>query len=213
MRLSLALAACLGSLSAIAVAIPAHAQVQGDRPGLTYREVERGPWVGSSFGAVYYFNLPGEGAPSGVGSLFGLEAGYDVSKFLQLGVVIWGQSVGAPSTYRAITDDALNPKRARGDFQTMMAGASLRLAFLRFQDDNGQDRTFVYARAAGGPTLSRPIGIVDEQGFFAAGGLGVEYFTRLRHFSVGIELDGMALLGDAGNAVGMAVLPHAKYTF
>lgn len=180
---------------------------------MTYREVERGVWVGSNLGAVYMFKLPGEGAAASWGSLIGVEAGVDLGKWVQLGLVAWGQSVGAPADYKGITDDALDPKRARGDFQSLMLGGSLRLAFLSFGDDNGVDRTFVYARFAGGATMSRPVGIIDEQGMFASGGLGVEYFTRLRHFSVGFEVQGMALIGDSGTAAGVAMLPHLKYTF
>lgn len=200
-------------LGCMLLAMPAAAQRQGGQRAEALREVERGVWVGSSVGAVYYFDLPGEGAASSAGSLIGLEVGVDLGRDLQLGVVVWGQSVGAPADYLGITDDSLDPKRSRGDFQTMMLGGMLRYSFLRLSDENGIDRTFFYARVAGGPTLSRPIGIVDEQGFFALAGLGVEYFTRLRHFSIGLEIDGIGLLGDLGDAFGAAILPHVKYTF
>ncbi len=191
---------------------PAKAQ-QRQTTAVAYQEIERGVWIGSNAGAIFFFDLPGEGSSSATGSLMGIEAGFDLGRFVQLGVVAWGQSVGAPADYKGITDDSLDPKRARGDFQSLMLGGTLRLAFLRWQDDNGLDRTFLYARLAGGATLSRPVGILDEQGTFASAGLGVEYFTRLRHFSVGLEVDGMALMGDVGTAMGVAVLPHVKYTF
>lgn len=196
----------------VTASTPTAAQ-QREPTSVSVREVERGFWLGSRIGAVYYFQLPGENAASSFGSVMGVEAGVDLGRDLQLGVVAWGQSVGAPADYKGITDDALDPKRSRGDFQTMMLGAMLRYSFLRFADDNGIDRTFVYARVAGGATLSRPVGIVDEQGYFASGGLGMEYFTRLRHFSVGLEIDAMSLIGDSGTSLGVAALPHVKYTF
>ncbi|HWV37832.1 MAG TPA: adventurous gliding motility protein CglE [Vulgatibacter sp.] len=198
---------------ALGIAGPAAAQARAEPAKVTYQEVERGVWVGSNLGAIYFFDLPGEGAAASWGSVVGVEAGVDLGKWVQLGVVAWGHSVGAPADYRGITDDELDPKRSRGDFQSLLVGGSLRVAFLGFPDENSLDRTFVYARVAGGATLSRPVGIVDEQGTFAAAGLGVEYFTRLRHFSVGLELQGMGLVGDAGTALGVAMLPNLKYTF
>jgi len=192
---------------------PAAAQAKAEPAKVTYREVERGAWVGSNLGAVYFFDLPGEGAAASWGSVVGVEAGVDLGKWVQLGVVAWGQSVGAPADFKGITDDELDPKRSRGDFQSLLVGGSLRVAFLGVPDENGLDRTFVYGRLAGGVSLSRPVGVIDEQGTFAAAGLGVEYFTRLRHFSVGLELQGMGLIGESGNALGVAMLPHLKYTF
>jgi hypothetical protein len=57
------------------------------------------------------------------------------------------------------------------------------------------------------------VGILDEQGIFAMGGLGVEYFTRLRHFSVGAELGWLGMFGDLGEAHAVTILPQLKYTF
>jgi len=198
---------------ALLAAGPAAAQARAEPAKVTYRDVERGAWIGSDLGAVYYFDLPGEGAAASWGSVVGVEAGVDLGQWVQLGVLVWGQSVGAPADYKGITNDELDPKRSRGDFQTLLVGGSLRLAFLGLPDENAVDRTFVYARVAGGATFSRPVGIVDEQGAFAAAGLGIEYFTRLRHFSVGLELQGLGLLGKSGNALGVAMLPNLKYTF
>lgn len=210
----LAALAILASAPAAQAQAQARAQAQGapaSAPAL--REVERGFWIGSRVGGIVYFDLPGEGAATSYGSLMGIEAGVDLGRSLQLGLVAWGQSIGAPADYLGITDDSLDPKRARGDFQSLMAGAMLRVAFLRLADDNGIERTFFFGRLAGGATLNRPVGILDEQGYFASAGLGVEYFTRLRHFSVGLEIDGISLIGDSGTALGAAILPHVKYTF
>lgn len=184
-----------------------------DRPTLPYREVERGFFVGSDLGAVFFLDLPGEGGSFASGALIGLEAGVDLGRDLQLGVVVWGQSVGAPVTYEGITDPAVDPKDARGDFYSLLAGPSLRYSFLRFADDNGVDRTFLYGRVAGGLALNRPVGILEENGLFATAALGVEYFTRLRHFSVGIEAGGIAVVVDPKPALGATVLPHVTYTF
>ncbi|WP_373045435.1 adventurous gliding motility protein CglE [Vulgatibacter sp.] len=200
------LALGLSTLAAPAAA----AEVQPNTVRLN--EVERGFWVGSTVGGVVYFQTPGEGAGIGSGALVGVEAGFDVTRTLQLGLVAWGQAIGAEADYKGITDTELDPKGARGDFQSLLAGAMLRWSFLRFADDNGIDRTFLYVRGAGGPAISRPVGVIGD-GFWGAAGLGVEYFTRLRHFSIGLEANGLAMMTDDGDAYGVAVLPHLKYSF
>lgn len=200
----------IGALILAAWMLPAWA---GAQAGAKLADVERGFWAASHAGAVYYLDLPGENPGSAFGSLIGLEVGYDLLDELQFGLLAWGQSVGAPADYRGITDDRLDPKRTRGDFQTMMFGAGLRWSPIRLADVNGVDRTYFFVRAGGGATISRPKGILDEEGFFALGGLGVEYFTQLRHFSVGVELDWLGLFGDLGQAHAITLLPHLKYTF
>lgn len=196
-----------------ALAFAQDARPGGDRPTPPYAEVERGFWVASDLGAVFYFDLPGKGGAFSPGALIGIEAGYDLTRYLQLGVVAWGQSVGAPVTYEGITDPKQDPKDARGDFYSFLAGPTLRLSFLHFADDNGVDRTFLYGRVAGGLALNRPVGILEENGTFGSAALGVEYFTRLRHFSVGIEAGGIAVFVDPKPALGATVLPHLTYTF
>jgi hypothetical protein len=44
-----------------------------------------------------------------------------------------------------------------------------------------------------------------------AGGPGVEYYTRLRHFSIGLAAD--ALYALKAKAAGYAVYPTIRYTF
>lgn len=199
---------CVTSASALA-----QEARSSDRPMLPYSEVERGLYVASALGAVFYLGLPGEGGSFASGALIGIEAGYDVTPDLQLGVVAWGQAVGAPVTYEGITDPVVDPKDARGDFYSLLAGPSLRYSFHRLTDDNGVNRTFFYGRVAGGLALNRPVGILEENGFFGTAGLGVEYFTRLRHFSVGLEVGGIGVFVEPEPAYGITVLPHVAYTF
>lgn len=200
----------IGAMILAVCLLPAWA---GAEEGAKLEDVERGFWAASHAGAVYYLDLPGENPGTAVGSLIGVEVGYDLLDDLQLGLLAWGQSVGAPADYRGIVDDSLDPKRTRGDFQTLMMGGGLRWSFLQLADVNGVERTYFFVRAGAGATISRPIGILDEQGVFGLGGLGVEYFTQLRHFSVGVEVDWIGLFGDLGQAHAITLLPHLKYTF
>lgn len=205
------LCASLPALLLILLALPARAADAPSRRPLA--EVERGFWVGTSLGAIHFPSLPGEGGDDGgTGALVGLEAGIDILPTLQIGALVWGQSIGAPVTFDGVTGSARDPKGARGDFQSVYAGASARWSFLQLADANGIDRTFFFVRGMGGKAWSRPQGIVDD-GVFFGGGAGVEYFTRLRHFSIGLEIDGLALQTEEGTAVGIAVLPRIAYTF
>lgn len=200
------------SLSALLVAGPAAAQGQAAPTTVRYNEVERGFWVGSNVGAVVYFQTPGEGGSVSPGALVGFEVGYDLLPSLQLSALAWGQAVGADADYKGVTDPAADPKGARGDFQSLLLGGSLRWAPIRFSDENGIPRTYLYVRVAGGTALSRPEGVVGD-GVWGSVAPGIEYFTRLRHFSVGMEVGGLAMKTDDGNALGLTILPHLKYSF
>lgn len=194
-------------LSSHAVA-QAHGVPQTSR---VLREVERGFWVGSHFGAVHFFDLPDE-AGSATGGMVGIEAGVDLGSRLQLGLLALGQSVGASADFQGV-QGAGDPRGARGDFQSMLLGGSLRWAFLGLSDENGIERTYFFTRLGGGLSYSRPVGVLDENGTFALAGLGVEYFTKLRRFSLGLELDWMGLFGESVSLHGVSVLPRLKYTF
>ncbi len=200
------------ALCAVSLATPAGAAEKGVPTAVKLNEVERGFWVGSSIGAVFYPSLPGDGEGSGSGVLVGVELGYDLTRNLQIGALVWGQAIGAAAEYRGITDIDADPKGARGDFQSVLAGGTVRWSFLDFDDENGIDRTHLYLRAAGGMQISRPVGVIGD-GLWASVGPGVEYFTRLRHFSVGLEVNGIGMQTDEGDALGFAVLPHLKYSF
>ena len=52
----------------------------------------------------------------------------------------------------------------------------------------------------------RALGIIQ-------GGAGVEYYTRLSHFSLGLDVDFNVLLGGPILAMGVATNFFAKYTF
>lgn len=194
------------------VAGSASAQGQSAAAAARYREVERGFWVGTDVGAVIYFQLPGEGSSAASGALMGFQVGYDLLPSLQLSAVAWGQAVGADVEYKGVVDPVRDPRGARGDFQSLLLGGSLKWSFLRFDDENGIGRTWLYARGGGGSALSRPEGVVAD-GTWASGALGVEYFTRLRHFSVGLETGWLGLFTEDGAAHGVSILPRLKYTF
>lgn len=204
----------LWALFALSLLVSGSASAQGQSAAAAarYREVERGFWVGTDVGAVIYATLPGEGSSVASGALMGFQVGYDILPSLQVSAVAWGQAVGADVEYKGVVDPARDPRGARGDFQSLLLGGSLKWAFARLNDENGLGRTWFYVRGGGGSALSRPEGVVAD-GAWASGALGVEYFTRLRHFSIGLESGWLGLFTEDGTAHGITILPRLKYSF
>lgn len=192
----------------VLVAAPA---ARAQRTPEKLREVETGFSAGSEFGALWFFGLPSDSSASASGALLGINVGGDLGP-LRVGLLGWGQSLGAGADYRGIGGDA-DPHHARGDFQTMMVGLDLRLSVLSLSDSQGVSRTHVVVRALGGPTLSSPDGVLDRDGIMLGGGAGVLYHTRVRHFALGLDVLGLLHSQDAGDALGLAVLPSVRYTF
>ena len=60
----------------------------------------------------------------------------------------------------------------------------------------------------GGILQGRPLGLVQ-------GGLGLEYYTKLSHFSLGLDIDFNVIIGGASPliAMGLATNIFVKYTF
>jgi hypothetical protein len=66
--------------------------------------------------------------------------------------------------------------------------------------------TFANSEGARYIMQDRPLGLIQ-------GGLGLEYYTRLSHFSVGLDIDFNVILGGPIVAMGLATNAFAKYTF
>ncbi|HET6984736.1 MAG TPA: adventurous gliding motility protein CglE, partial [Myxococcaceae bacterium] len=93
----------------------------------------------------------------------------------------------------------------------------VRWNFLGFADSQGVQRTWLYLKAGGGFALLKPNALfatdpVDSYGsILVFGGPGLQYYTRLRHFSVGVEVVGSYLLKP--KTFGFAITPNLRYAF
>ena len=154
-------------------------------------EVVRGGYAEAEVGAIDFFGL-------GAGTLVGVDVGWDVASGFGLGLFVDGLDLGAPSL--------------PGDVAAVMPGVEARLYLPIFQDSNGVDRLFFGVRAGGGVALFSPIGGLTGTMPMVRAGLSLEYFTHLRHFSVGLAADGIALFG-ASSRPGVAVSPFARDSF
>lgn len=203
MRLAAILALLLLPLGALAQ--EAAPPLPQDPRAPRFREVERGFFTGFEVGYLTLFKTPSAGkfpfAAGGGGRSDGFVvgglAGYDVTDRLALSVYVLGSSSQAAVSY--------------GAFSLFSAGADARVALFGSRDAYGVQRLFAYLHARGGYLLSYPDGLLTAHDAYLAGGPGLEYFTHLRHFSVGLAVDFAYVL--KARAPGLSVAPTVRYTF
>jgi len=196
-----------------ALLAPALAASQGSAPVMPedpraprFREVERGFFTGFEVGYLTLFKTPtadlvrhpgtADGGRSD-GVLVGLNVGYDLTDRLALSAY----ALGATSTASV----------AYGAFSVLSLGGDARLSLVGLRDRNGTERVRLYLHARGGWLVTRPLGLFGNTDLYFAGGPGLEYDTHLRHFSIGLAIDG-AYVSKAG-AAGLVITPTVRYTF
>jgi hypothetical protein len=187
----------------------ATAPAAGDRAARTYDEVERGFSIGVQAGPTLLLNAPaaeGTPRPQSSGQTAQLELAVDIGEVLRLGVFVQGTTQRAGSEYQGFSGGT-----ASGDFSALIPGASLRVMALGFQDAQEVKRTWLYLRGGAGYALFAPRQLLPTPDILVFAGPGLEYYTRLRHFSVGIEVTGTYLLSS--RAVGFQLTPSLRYAF
>jgi hypothetical protein len=197
-----ALVACAAAARA-QDAVPAAIE---DPRAAKFKDVERGLFTGFEVGYLSFLKTPaadadlfpyaGDGGRS-QGISVAVSVGYDLGTRLSLSLFGLGTSQSAKASY--------------GAFDVLAAGLDLRWAFAGAKDRNGWERFQAYAHARGGYLMTHPSGLFGRRDILVGGGLGAEYFTQLRHFSVGLQLDGLYAL--KAKAPGAALAPFIRYTF
>ena len=203
-RTLVGLALCLPLAGAAQEAAP---ELQENPRAPKFREVERGFFVVPEIGYLGILDTPvaepaafpyaGTGGGLASGFYTGVKAGYDITGRLALALFGWQGNAKASASY--------------GAFSVTAAGADLRFALLGFRDANEVERTYLYLHARGGYVWTSPKGLFGDTDLLAQGGAGIEYYTRLRHFSLGLAVD--ALYFTKAKAAGFAVYPTVRYTF
>jgi hypothetical protein len=203
----------LAPLLAAALALAGPARAQDVAPGAVedpraarFADVERGLSIGFEAGGLGLTRTPtsdkakfpftGDGGTSR-GVVVALTLGLDLGSRATVSLFGAGTNQRAGASY--------------GAFDLLAAGLDLRWAFLGQKDRNDWERFFVYAHARGGLATSHPRGLFGTSETLLGAGLGVEYYTQLRHFSVGLQLDGLYAL--QAKAPGYALTPTVRYTF
>jgi hypothetical protein len=202
----------LVAVALAALAPAARAQEVALRPQETprapkVRDVERGFFFGLEAGYLGLTRTPtadpakfpfagADGGRAG-GLLIGANVGVDLGSRFAFSLYAQGGNERASVNY--------------GAFSVIAAGADLRFAFLALTDRNGFDRVFAYVHTRAGFARTSPSGLFGRDDTIVAVGPGVEYYTHLRHFSIGLAADFVRALTAGAN--GFAVYPTVRYTF
>lgn len=206
-RLDIALVAAVLVVPGLALAQRAPSQ---DRAAVTFQEVERGLFFGVGAGLSAITNPPAAAdrqRPFSWGQSATVEVGYEVLDRFSLALFVMGSANTASATYTGFSQN----QGASGDFTSLTPGLTARVSLIGFADTHGVDRTFLYLRAGAGYAMFWPKALLPDSEVMVFGGPGIEYFTRLRHFSIGLEVMGSYLLTHA--ATGFVVQPSLRYAF
>jgi hypothetical protein len=188
---------------------PAPRNTEGDRPAETFNEIERGLYFAVQGGPFFIVNPPSDDPnprPFSPGQSAQVEVGFDIGDRLSVGLFVLGAVNRAGSEYIGNSGGA-----ASGDFSTLVPGATARVHLVGFADSQEVKRTFIYARAGAGLAMFSPKLLLPDSDILVFAGPGVEYYTRLRHFSVGLEITGSYLVSSG--SIGFAVSPNLRYAF
>jgi len=215
--LLLGVAVLLAHFPAVALA---QSQVAGAAPLLEKEappdEVERGFYLGADIGLAFLGSLPaasGSPSPSSLGLMLRLEAGYDIGRIVTVALFGAFAAYGAGSDYTGYSNGV-----ASGAFSQLIPGIDARFNLLGFPDGQGVQRTWLYLKVGAGWAFFQPTALFTTppstnsySAFYAFAGAGVQYYTHLRHFSIGLEVDGTYL--GKSNDWGFQVTPNIRYAF
>jgi hypothetical protein len=176
-----------------------------DRNKTKITEVERGVFLEAMAGPIMLFApSAADGSDRSSGQAIGITAGIDVLERLQISLLALGLNLDTPLQF-------LSPTHMRGDFSTLVLGAMGEVGLIAISDTNKVKRFFVHARGGVGVGWTEPKGYYASSDTVALGGLGFTYFTRLRHFAAGLDVD--LLRGMTNMGTGLMISGKLRYTF
>lgn len=162
--------------------------------------VERGLFFNVDWGPYFQVPVmfPQETCLTCVGTQIGVRVGYDILNNLELDLFYRGSFAEFVKAY-----DRVNS----GDIAGYYTGLGLRFSYIT------TERFHATVRLGGGVSFVAPKELMAGNWIVptADAAAGVEYFTKLRHFSVGAEISTLAYIYPF--SIGFSVLPTAKYTF
>lgn len=199
--------AALLLLPALAFGQEAAPKLEEDPRAAKFKDVERGFFIGFEAGYLGLvrtptadpdkFPLAGSGGGAAGGVLVGVLTGVDLGKRVSVAAYFQGGNARARQDY--------------GAFSLYAAGLDLKVAILGRKDVNDWERFYVYLHGRGGYAKTYPQGLFGTNDTIVGGGPGVEYYTRLRHFSIALGAD--MIYATKAKAAGFAVYPTVRYTF
>ncbi len=181
------------------------------------REVVHGAYIKATFGSLGWF--PPLGSESSFGTAAGFEFGYDAVDKL-------GMTLSITATYYQGINNGISRNDGgsgitQGDFRSIGGLVGVRLGI-----NPGKRKVRRWAIALdvkGGiyvsPKLREPnsaaAGMLQASlGGLILPGIGIEHFSRLSHFSLGVDVHTPLIVGTGlGFAAGIDITPFFKYTF
>jgi hypothetical protein len=203
-------------------------EAQERRKKRPVREIVKGAYLKVNLGPLFWLP-PMSNFTSTTGTEMDISFGYDVVDTLGFTLSIEGSFFQLITNGDGVSTDigAQIGSPIQGDFRIFGGTASVRAAAniggrrvkrLSISGHGGggigyspalvdlTDNRVVSRMAYGYIMQERPLGLVQ-------GGLGLEYYTRLSHFSVGVDIDFTVVLGGPIVGMGVATNAFAKYTF
>jgi len=201
---------CLGMSLSVAASAQESSVAPAQEKVEAINEVERGFFLGAGAGPFFLINppaAPGKQRPFSPGQMAQVELGVDIGSIVSISAFVTGTSNRAGSDYLGVSGTGA----ASGDFASVVPGIAARVNLLGVEDAYETKRTWLYVRAGVGMALFSPRQLLPTPDILVFGGPGVEYYTRLRHFSIGVELTGSYLINSS--SFGFAVTPNLRYAF
>jgi hypothetical protein len=202
-RLVLAVCCLLPSL-ALAQAKPLE-----EKKAVTSNEIERGFFFEARAGFWSIVNPPSSNGRTyfSPGVAMQVDMGFDIGERVSPSLFLLAATNPMKSDYTGLSENGTSS----GDFSTLAPGAQVKVRLVGFDDSQDVKRTWLYARAAGAVVFYSPQSLIPKLDVLISAGAGVEYFTRLRHFSIGLEANFNFLA--LTQSIGFSVLPTVKYAF
>jgi hypothetical protein len=175
----------------------------------TLQEVEHGGYTGGQIG-VLFMRAPGDNGDLSVGTMVGVTVGYDITSWIGVGLFILSGALVAPNDYAGLSGGTVT-----GDFTIFLPGGEVKVHLPLASDGNGTDRLYLDLGLGAGAMFPRPTDLIVK-GPLATGkaDVGIEYFTHLRHLSLGLRVDGfVAPVKSSSPLSGIGVSPFIRYSF
>lgn len=181
-----------------------------DKKAVTYNEIERGFFFearGGFWGVLNPPVLAGGRTYFSAGQAIGLDMGFDIGERISPSIFLLASANRMLSDYTGLSTTGA----ASGDFGAMTPGAAVKVRLVGFSDAQDVQRTWLYVRGGAGVVFYSPSSLLPGIDVMITAGPGIEYFTRLRHFVIGLEanFNFMALT----QSMGFSILPTVKYAF
>ena len=201
------------------------------------REVVKGAYLKMNVGPIFWLP-PISYSTTTSGTELDFSFGYDVIDRLPFTltveasfttVITNGTGINDNESFRALLDAQITPT-IQGDFRVFGGTVNLRLG-PNFGGRKTKRVSFCVQVGGGGGYSPPLIDLQDQEiknraaanglGFIMQGrflglitpGLGIEYYTKLSHFSLGLDVDATIILGGPSAAIGVGTEFFAKYTF